>query len=287
MKKYDAQGNTICYTYDVLHRPKGVTYPAGPNSGNTPTKILLYDSATVNGVSMAIAKGRLAEAYTCSGSCTSKITDLGFSYDERGSLKDVYESTPNSGGYYHLTAGYYANFALSSLSGLPGVPNLTYGIDGEGRYNTVTAATGQNPVTSTLYDLTNYKTTMAFGSLDSDVINYDPNTGRLSKSTFNINGQAVIDARTGMPTEHSDRLRSLILTIPRTLRHALTATMIWLESRMTVVPAPAGTRLLASTRLETWTSPERRAFNRHITKPPTGTSHFLDLPQPMISTAIY
>ena len=140
---------------------------------------------------MALAKGRLAEAYTCTGSCTSKITDLGFSYDERGSRKDTYESTPHSSGFYHLTAGYYANFALSTLSGLPGLPSLTYGVDGEGRYKTVSASTGQNPVTNTQYDLTNYKTTMTLGSADTDVINYDPNTGRVGQYTFNVNNQAV------------------------------------------------------------------------------------------------
>ena len=55
------------------------------------------------------AQARLAEAYTCTGSCTSKITDLGFSYNARGDLVDVYESTPHSSGYYRVTASYWPN----------------------------------------------------------------------------------------------------------------------------------------------------------------------------------
>jgi RHS repeat-associated protein len=212
VKKYDAQGNTICYTYDTLHRLTSIAFPGGPNSATTPKKMFVYDSATVNGSSMALAGARLAEAYTCTGSCTSKITDLGFSYDARGSVLDVYQSTPHSGGYYHLTtAQYYPNFMPSSLSGLPGLPTLTYGLEGEGRLKTITAGSGQNPVTGTIYDLINHKTTVTLGSSDSDVWNYDPNTGRMSKYTFNVNNQAV----TGTLTWNANgTLGSLAITDP-------------------------------------------------------------------------
>ena len=97
VKKVDAVGNTTCFTYDALHRPTAVTY-SGPYSGNTPNKHFVYDSATVNGVVMANAKGRMAEAYTCLTACTSKITDLGLSYTVLGKPADVYESTPHSAG---------------------------------------------------------------------------------------------------------------------------------------------------------------------------------------------
>jgi hypothetical protein len=72
----DAKGNTACYTYDTLHRVTSITYTAGPDAPNTPTKKFVYDAATVNGQILANANGRLAEAYTCTGSCTTKITDL-------------------------------------------------------------------------------------------------------------------------------------------------------------------------------------------------------------------
>ena len=74
-----------------------VTYPSGPYSSVTPAKHFGYDSATVNGVAMTKAAGCLAEAFTCTGSCTTKLTGLGFSYSARGDVTGVLESTPNSG----------------------------------------------------------------------------------------------------------------------------------------------------------------------------------------------
>ncbi|MFZ0462078.1 MAG: hypothetical protein WBD23_02440 [Candidatus Acidiferrales bacterium] len=81
--------------YDSSHRLTSVTYPSGPNSGNTPNKYFVYDAATVDNAAMANAKGRMAEAYTCTSTCSSKITDEGFSYSLRGEVSDVYESTPS------------------------------------------------------------------------------------------------------------------------------------------------------------------------------------------------
>jgi YD repeat-containing protein len=121
VKRVDAVGNVTCYAYDALHRVTAVTYPSGAYATATAAKHFVYDGATVNGVVMANPKGRLAEAYTGTGS--PKITDLGFSYSLRGELADTYESTPHSGGYYHVGATYWANGLLNtlstSLSGLP------------------------------------------------------------------------------------------------------------------------------------------------------------------------
>src|SRR5260370_41935739 len=64
VEKTDAMGNLICLQYDVLHRATQITYPTGTYASATPTKCFVYDSATVNGNSMANAKARLAEAYT-------------------------------------------------------------------------------------------------------------------------------------------------------------------------------------------------------------------------------
>jgi YD repeat-containing protein len=134
VKKYDANGNTTCYTYDALHRILSVTY-AGPNS-NGSNKYFVYDSATVNGIAMQNGKGRTVEAYTATTQAGTKITDVGYSYDVLGRLTDVYESTPHSGGYYHVNASFWANGSLNVLNGgtskLPGLPTFTYGVDGEG-----------------------------------------------------------------------------------------------------------------------------------------------------------
>jgi YD repeat-containing protein len=63
VKKTDPAGNTICHTYDVLHRMTSTTY-SGTYASVTPNKYFVYDTATVNGAAMANAKTRLAEAYT-------------------------------------------------------------------------------------------------------------------------------------------------------------------------------------------------------------------------------
>ena len=84
------------------------------------------------------------------GDIVSKITDLGFGYSARG---DTYESTPHSGGYYHVASTYWPNGLLNVFTpNLIGLPNWTYTPDGEGRINTVSASSGQNPVTGTTYN---------------------------------------------------------------------------------------------------------------------------------------
>ena len=202
VKIADAAGNVICNTYDAMHRNTSTTYPSGPNSSVTPSSHFVYDSATVNGATMNYAKARLAEAYTASSSCTSNCTDIGFSYTARGEVSDVYESTQHSGGYYHLTACYWANGALNLLNtgssttctGQPvfsGLPTFTYGVDPEGRTNTVFAGSGQNPVTGTTYSLYTSPPQVAvkFGSNDSDAFNYDANTGRMTQYKFTVGAQ--------------------------------------------------------------------------------------------------
>ena len=175
IRRTDVAGNVTCYAYDALHRTTSVTYLSGPNAASTPTKYYVYDAATVNGVTMANAKGQLAEAYT--GSNASKITDLGFSYSPRGEVTDVYEATPHSGGYYHVSATYLANGATLSLAtNLAGLPTWTFSTDGEGRFGTASASSGQNPVTATTYDGFGV-TGITFGSADSDSFSHDAVVG--------------------------------------------------------------------------------------------------------------
>jgi hypothetical protein len=96
--------------------------------------------------------------------------------------------------------GYWANGVVNTLSGIPGVPTITYGADGEGRTSTVSAGTGQNPVTQTLYNPASQVTSVTFGSGDSDTYQYDASTGRMTQYTFAVNGQSVI----GKPTLNSN-----------------------------------------------------------------------------------
>lgn len=187
VKKLDAAGNVTCFAHDALHRVSSVTYPTGPYSASTQKKFFVYDAATGPGsVAMANAKTRLAEAYTCTGACSSSTTDLFFSYSARGEVTDVWQSSTNSGGYYHLAGSYWANGAPNSLSGLPSVPTFTYGLDGEGRVKTMSASSGQNPVTNTAYNVASQVTGVTLGSSDNDSFTYDPNSGRMTQYQFSV-----------------------------------------------------------------------------------------------------
>jgi RHS repeat-associated protein len=192
VKKVDPVGNTICFAYDALHRVTSLTVPSGPYAAVTPSKYLVYDSATVNGVVMSYAKTHIAEAYTCFSPCTTKLTDEGFSYTARGQVSDAYESTPHSGGYYHLNQTYWANGIPDVVSGLSGLPTITYGVDGEGRVYSATAGSGQNPLSSTTYNVASLPTAVNLGSSDSDSFSYDPNTNRMTKYSLDVNSQSVV-----------------------------------------------------------------------------------------------
>jgi len=203
VKKIDGVGNAVCYAYDLLHRMTSVTYPSGAYSSSTPTKTFVYDAAAINGFTLNNTKGRMAEAYTCTGTCASKITDEIFSYSARGEMTDVYELTPHSGTntYYHTTAAYWAHGALKSLSGIPTVPTVYYGasdgtgLDGEGRVTKVNASSGTNPITGVTYTTSGTSepigslTKVTFGSSDFDSFTYDTQTGRMKTYIFNVNGQ--------------------------------------------------------------------------------------------------
>jgi RHS repeat-associated protein len=221
VKLVDAKGNKICYQYDLIHRNTSITYPSsGPDASVTQSKTFIYDNATFNGTAMLNAKGRLVEAYT--GSVSSKTTDEFFSYSVRGELTETWECTPHSGtngcasvsNYYHVIAGFFENGALKSLSSsISGLPSQTYGIDPMGRTNGVTASSGQNPVNSagTSYDLANFKTTITYGSGDSDVITLDQYTGRMKQYKFNVGTQNVTGNLTWNP---NGSLGTLAITNP-------------------------------------------------------------------------
>ncbi len=134
---------------------------------------------------MQYAKGRLAEAFT--GPAASKLTDLGYGYTMRGENTDVYESTPNSGGYFHISQTYWPDgIPPSLLSGIPGVPSIQTGVDGEGRVKQMTAASGKIQSRTFNYNSASLPTSVTLGSQDYDSLTYDPNTLRMTQFQFNI-----------------------------------------------------------------------------------------------------
>jgi RHS repeat-associated protein len=198
--KEDNVGVYTCYGYDALNRLQGLL-----NTANTNCVGYTYDSATPPaGVTVQNTKGRLVSAYTnsaCNGR-NSVVVDEWFSYSPRGELTDVYEATPHSGGYYHTSAAYWPSGTLQTLSGIPSVPTLYYGasnnggagLDGEGRYTQVTAASGTNPMTHVSYSTSSTTSILGaivgitFGSGDGDTFGYDQNTGRQTSYKAYLNG---------------------------------------------------------------------------------------------------
>ena len=196
LKTTDANNNCVMRYYDALHRLTDV--------GDVQECLRFrYDNtggvlgSKPSGVSVSNTLGRMAEAETdtCASPITQStiLTDEWFSYTARGETSDSYESTRHSGTYYHVNQTYWPNRAPNVLSGNIGLPTLTYGVDGEGRTSTASASSGQNPVTSTTYNMyaSPNQLTVAFGSGDSDVFTYDPNTMRMNKYQFNVGTQTV------------------------------------------------------------------------------------------------
>ncbi len=226
VKRTDAANNVTCYTYDQLYRVLSVTYPSGTYSASTVKKYFIYDAATVNGTAITNAKGRLAEAYTCT-TCSplTKLTDLWYSYSKRGEITDSYETTPHSGATpYHVTQSYWAHGVPNALSGIPGVPTVYYGasdgsgLDGEGRITKVTVS-GTGPALVTGVNYTNSGTTqpigslteVTFGSLDNDNFSYDTQTGRMTQYQFKVGATPQTD--TGALTWNANgSLKTTVIT---------------------------------------------------------------------------
>ncbi|MDR3578202.1 MAG: RHS repeat-associated core domain-containing protein, partial [Anaerolineaceae bacterium] len=91
------------------------------------------------------------------------------------------------------------------------IPAISYGPDGEGRPNSVSAGTGQNPITSTTYNPAGQVTGVTYGSLDADTFGFDPSTGRATGYQFNVNGKTVSGSLTWNP---NGSLGALSITDP-------------------------------------------------------------------------
>ncbi len=83
------------------------------------------------------------------------LTDEWFSYNARGDQTDSWESTPNSGGWYHVANNYAANGPVSTRNGYFGTGTTTpfsnsfaYSFDGEGRSNGLTDTTINKAISS-------------------------------------------------------------------------------------------------------------------------------------------
>lgn len=179
-----ADGVYVCYGYDGLHRLLGYDNTADTKCGG-----FVYDSPSnpPAGVTILNGKGRIVEAYTnsaCDGH-GSIVTDEWFSYDDDGRTIEVWEKTPNSGGYYQTAAGYALNGALTSITGVPGNSTYTITLDSNGRpdsskYGTTVVASNVN------YNGAGQATEIDYEGSDKDTYGYDSNTGSMNSWGFAV-----------------------------------------------------------------------------------------------------
>jgi RHS repeat-associated protein len=92
-----------------------------------------------------------------------------------------------------------------------GIPTWTVTPDGQGRPYSIAASTGQNPVSSTTYNLFSLPTGVTFGSLDSNSFSYDANTGRMTQYRSTVNTSTMTGA---LSWNASGSLRQLAITDP-------------------------------------------------------------------------
>jgi len=210
VKTVDNMGNVACFTYDGLHRPLSSQVVSGTYAGVTPNTYLVYDGASLNGTAMSNAMGSLAEAYTCTGSCATKLTDIFYSIIPNGSggaIAQMWESTPNSGGYFLTQTTSYANGAPAGISASKsgasiGVPSVSFGIDGEGRLSSAVDKTHNlNLVGSASYNPAGSPTAVLFGNGDSDGFLYDPNTNRPTQFQYSVLADISVSPNVGAFTQ--------------------------------------------------------------------------------------
>lgn len=163
-----------------------------------------------SGATISNAAGRLVEAETdsCASPITSSsiITDEWFSYDQDGRMTDMWELTPHSTQYYHSKATFYANSAVNTLTlTSPSLYGVTYTLDGEGRWNTLTSAT-TSVVTGTTYNAAGQPTNINLEGTDNDVYVYD-SFDRMTNWIFTVNSVSETGTLTWNPNSTLKQLQ--------------------------------------------------------------------------------
>lgn len=192
-------GLQVCFLHDSLHR-----LTDEQSSSADQCKRFRYDKVTnavqavPSGYSAMNVSGRLIEAETdtCSAyppTQATMITDEWFSYDADGNVTDIWEMTPHSGQYYHSKAAFYANGKVNMLQlASPSLYTMTWGLDGEGRWNTLTDTTsGKALVTgATFFPAANPAVVSLIGT-DKDSFTFDQNTGQMKKYVFTVGSSSM------------------------------------------------------------------------------------------------
>lgn len=191
----DPNGNLLCYSYDTLSRVTGV------NANGTTCRWFYYDNSSgytgtlPSGIALTNQYGHLVEATTdacvavVSHTSSTIITDEWFAYDKDGHKADLWELTPHSTQYYHShVASFYGNGVPTSVAlASPSLYTMAYGLDGEGRPNTLADSTAnQDIVTGTSFFPATMTPTVSLTGSDNDAYTIDPHTNRIDKFVFTV-----------------------------------------------------------------------------------------------------
>jgi YD repeat-containing protein len=213
VQSLDPNGNTLCY-YHYVDGSLATVWPSSVGAGN---KAFAYNgtvgmwgqnppggAGTVHNTA-----GRLVEAETDDGAWprtqADLITDEWFSYDKDGRITDMWECTPHSGAggcasssYLHSVATFYDNGAVASLQlASPSLYTMSFGLDGEGRLNTVTDTThSKSFVTGATYFPAANPDVTTIAPNDKDSFTYDSNTGKMTQYKFTVNSVDMTGALT-------------------------------------------------------------------------------------------
>jgi RHS repeat-associated protein len=160
----DNLGVTLCIYYDLADRFSGVAQLSFDGlAWSSVGKTIFYDTTTNSNINCGTSgnqAGAVAEIQTTSQSNVAgslrTYTDIGYCYDADGRPTDDFTQLGAStlelqAPYIHLSESYFPDGQVKTLS-VPTQPQITYGLDSDGRLYTATANSGTTPIlTSTSY----------------------------------------------------------------------------------------------------------------------------------------
>jgi RHS repeat-associated protein len=206
VRKNNIDGNFICYYHDGLGRVTSTWTTAGVSGDYC--IYLVYDATTntiltkPSGATLSNLVNHVVEALTTNndngqgnGNCpsiplaTANIeSDEWFSYDKDGRMTDMWEWTAVGHTYYHTTVVYDGDGVVTSMSGYPNNPTVTYTRDGEDRWNIAKLGTA-TLVNGVTYDAASRPTQINIGTgTDKDTYSYD-NVGNMKQYQFFVGSQ--------------------------------------------------------------------------------------------------
>jgi len=182
--------STECLSYDTYNRLVQQTYYVNSTASHCSYFVFGDTSPTVpsgSGITYSYGNNRVVNAYTsetCGGRSGLSV-DEWFSYNKDGHITDVWESTPQSGGYYHTSATYDARGTITSLHSPALFATQYFSLDNQGRVNGANLGAGSPEMSNGAFDAAGKVISGTIGGSDSEAFTYD-NDERMSTWTYTV-----------------------------------------------------------------------------------------------------